>query len=344
MPYYIYIFIFIVLAGITVWLNVKRPSWPSGMIRSKTPLLNLYARDLTQLALEDKLDPVIGRKHEIQRVIQILSRRTKNNPVLIGESGVGKTAIVEELAHAVATGNVPQPIVNKRVLQLDLSGLVAGTKYRGEFEKRLKGILDEIISSKRNIILFIDELHTLAEAGEATGAINAADILKPALARGDLQVVGASTHEDYNKYIEHDQTLERRFQPVHVDEATAQQTIDILKGIRYRYEQHHQVGITNEAIDIAVELAKHTMPTRTFPDKAIDIIDEAAAKVRLESISNPDKYKGGLYPQVTKEDIRNVVAEWKDDSDAVDAYKLKLKNNEQGDCKTKTEHNQSKQE
>ncbi len=311
-----YLVIFIFLAGIAYWyIQNRSTSFP--VHAGKTPLLNLYSRDLTQLALDDKLDPVIGRRHEIKRVIQILSRRTKNNPVLIGESGVGKTAIVEELAHEIATGNVPGPLKSKRVLQLDLSGLVAGTKYRGEFEKRLKGILDEIIASQRLIILFIDELHTLAEAGEATGAINAADILKPALARGDLQVVGASTGRDYQKYIEHDQTLERRFQPVHVEEATPEQTIEILKGIRSRYEQHHQVGITNEAIEEAVEMAKNVLPTRTFPDKAIDIVDEAAAKVRLEAISHPEKYKGGIYPQITREDIGEVVREWKEDSQAV---------------------------
>lgn len=314
MDYLLYFAIIISLIFLAAWFNRGRGF---NLSRGKTPLLNLYARDLTQLALEDKLDPVIGRKHEISRVIQILSRRTKNNPVLIGESGVGKTAIVEELAAEVAKNNVPGPLKNKRVLQLDLSGLVAGTKYRGEFEKRLKGIMDEIVTAQRNIILFIDELHTLAEAGEATGAINAADILKPALARGDLQVVGASTDRDYKKYIEHDQTLERRFQSVYVEEATPEQTLEILKGIRSRYEQHHQVGITNEAIDEAVELAKTALPKRTFPDKAIDIVDEAAAKVRLDAISNPDKYKGGIYPQVTKDDVREVVAEWEDDAEAV---------------------------
>jgi len=315
MEYTLYIFLVVVVGGVLYWFIKNRKTTFGGGI--KTPLLSLYSRDLTQLALEDKLDPVIGRKHEIQRVIQILSRRTKNNPVLIGESGVGKTAIAEELAHVVATGNVPGPLKHKRVLQLDLSGLVAGTKYRGEFEKRLKGILDEIIGSQRKIILFIDELHTLAEAGEATGAINAADILKPALARGELQVVGASTGKDYQKHIEHDQTLERRFQPVHVGEASSEQTIEILKGIRSRYEQHHQVGITNESIEEAVELASRVLPSRTFPDKAIDIIDEAAAKVRLTAISNPDKYKGGIYPQVTRQDIRDVVSEWKEDTAAV---------------------------
>ncbi len=310
-----YIVGFGIITGLALWFAQGKGRNISG---GKTPLLNLYARDLTQLALQDKLDPVIGRKHQIERVIQILSRRTKNNPVLIGDSGVGKTAIVEELANEIASGNVPEPLKNKRVLQLDLSGLVAGTKYRGEFEKRLKGILDEIIASRRNIILFIDELHTLAEAGEATGAINAADILKPALARGDLQVVGATTSQDYSKYLEHDQTLERRFQPVHVEESTPEQTIEILKGIRQRYEQHHQVGITDESITEAVALGQNVLVKRAFPDKAIDIIDEAAAKVRLDALSNPAKYQQGIYPQLTKNDVKQVVDEWKQNAEAVE--------------------------
>lgn len=322
LPYLIIIGIFI---GLALWFVQGRGR---SLSIGKTPLLNLYSRDLTQLARLDQLDPVIGRKHEIQRVIQILSRRTKNNPALIGESGVGKTAIVEELANEIACGNVPEPLKVKRVLQLDLSGLVAGTKYRGEFEKRLKGILDEIVACRRNIILFIDELHTLAEAGEATGAINAADILKPALARGDLQVVGATTSQDFQKYIEHDQTLERRFQPVYVEEATSEQTIEILKGIRSRYEQHHQVGITDEAIAAAVSLGKEMLPNRTFPDKAIDIVDEAAAKVRLEAISHPDKYSKGVFPQLTKEDVREIVEEWKQNAEAVEANIKEFKEKE----------------
>lgn len=312
MEYFPYILTaFLILSAIALWFSRGRGR---NLTPGNTPILNLYSRDLTKLAKEAKIDPVIGRMHELQRVIQILTRRTKNNPVILGESGVGKTAIVEKLAQEVAVGNVPTLLKNKRVLQLDLSGLVAGTKYRGEFEKRLKAILDEIVLSQRNIILFIDELHTLAEAGEATGAINAADILKPALARGDLQVVGATTSADYAKYIQHDLTLERRFQPVTVEEATPEETIEILKGIRSRYEEHHQVGITNDAIEEAVRLAEKAMKHRTFPDKAIDIIDEAAAKVHLDSISNPEKYKAGLYPQVTETDVREVIAEWEKES------------------------------
>lgn len=308
MEYFPYILIvFLIMAAVALW-------WAGGRGRNltpgRTPILDLYSRDLTELAQENKIDPVIGRSYELHRVIQILSRRTKNNPVILGESGVGKTAIVEKLASEIAKGNVPGPIKKKRVLQLDISSLVAGTKYRGEFEKRLKSILDEITVSERNIILFIDEIHTLAEAGEASGAINAADILKPALARGDLQVVGATTVQDYKKYIEHDLTLERRFQPVTIGEATAEETLEILQGVRNRYEDHHQVEITNEAITAAIELSEKALPQRTFPDKAIDIIDEAAAKVRLDAITNPDKYKGGLYPQVTTEDVKEIIAEW----------------------------------
>jgi len=277
----------------------------------KTSILSLYSQDLTKLAREGKLDPVVGRQHEIHRVIQILSRRTKNNPVLIGDSGVGKTAVVEELANEIAHGDVPDSIRGKRVLALDLSGLVAGTKYRGEFEKRLKTVMDEIIASKRQIILFIDELQTLAQAGEATGAIDAADILKPALARGELQAIGATTMEEYQKYIAKDVTLERRFQPIIVKEPTAAETIDILKGLRPRYEGHHRVKILDEAITEAVTLADHFLVDRYFPDKAIDLIDEASAKVRLEQIMDPTKAKE--IPQVTGNDVKIIIKEWTQD-------------------------------
>lgn len=277
--------------------------------QNRTITLELYAKDLTALAKRGELDPVVGRGHEIHRVIQILTRRTKNNPVLIGQSGVGKTAIVEELANEIATGRVPEPIRGKRVLALDLAGLVAGTKYRGEFEKRLKMLTDEIVKSKRSIILFIDELHTLAEAGEASGAIDAADILKPALARGELQVVGASTPEDYAKYIAHDLTLERRFQPVAVEEPSPEETKRILAGLRSRYENHHGVRITDEAITTAVDLSCQKLTDRHFPDKAIDIIDEASAKVRLDSLGKTHAHR----PVVTETDVRAIVTEWERD-------------------------------
>jgi ATP-dependent Clp protease ATP-binding subunit ClpC len=302
---YTVIIIIIVAVILTVLVLRKQTdgsSKPSGRI------LELYSKDLTALAHDGKLDPVIGRKHEIYRVIEILSRRTKNNPVLIGKSGVGKTAIVEELANEIANGNVPEILKNKRVLALDLSGLVAGTKYRGEFEKRLKALVDEIIAAQRNIILFIDELHTLAEAGEATGAIDAADILKPALARGELQVVGATTLEEYQKYVEKDQTLERRFQPVIIEEPDAKQTLEILKGLKQKYESYHNVHYSGAILEAAVQLAQEHLKDRVFPDKAIDILDEAGSRVRLTQIENKNQQQGPA--EVALEDLKIVVKDF----------------------------------
>lgn len=268
-------------------------------------ILALYSQDLTTLARQGKLDPVVGRQHEIDRVIQVLSRRTKNNAVLVGDSGVGKTAIVEGLANMIAKGEVPSPIKNKRILALDLSALVAGTKYRGEFEKRLKTILNEVIASQRQIILFIDEIHVIAAAGEATGAIDAADILKPALARGELQAIGATTQKEYDAYIVNDVTLERRFQPVLVDEPNEQETLDILKGLRSRYEDHHKVKISDEALVAAVKESAGLLPERHFPDKAIDAMDEAGAKVRLTLLQHPESPA-----VVTAADVEQVLKEW----------------------------------
>ena len=276
----------------------------------KGSILGLYSQDLTKSARDKKLDPVIGRAEEIERVIQILSRRTKNNAVLVGDSGVGKTAIVEGLANMIANGDVPDPIKGKRILALDLSGLVAGTKYRGEFEKRLKAILNEVISSERQIILFIDELHTLAEAGEASGAIDAADILKPALARGELQAIDATTQDEYEHYIVQDVTLERRFQPVVVNEPTPEETLAIVTGLRTRYEQHHRVKITDEALRAAVELSGTTLKDRHYPDKAIDAMDEAGAKVRLGVIKSNT---ANTTPSVTADDVRSVIEAWAKD-------------------------------
>ncbi|MGI6684301.1 MAG: ATP-dependent Clp protease ATP-binding subunit [Bacillota bacterium] len=253
---------------------------------SKTPTLDSFSRDLTEMAQQDKLDPVIGREKEIERVTQVLSRRTKNNPVLIGEPGVGKTAIAEGLAQRIVEGKVPETLKGKRVVTLDLSSLVAGSKYRGEFEERLKKVMDEVREAE-NIILFIDEMHTLIGAGAAEGAIDAANILKPALARGELQCVGATTLDEYRKHIEKDAALERRFQPIQVDEPTKEDSVEILRGLRDRYEAHHRVKITDQALAAAVNLSDRYITDRFLPDKAIDLIDEASSKVRLSVHTAP---------------------------------------------------------
>jgi ATP-dependent Clp protease ATP-binding subunit ClpC len=270
--------------------------------KANTPTLDQFSRDLTQLAREGKLDPVIGRENEIKRVVNILCRRTKNNPALIGEPGVGKTAIVEGLAQRIVSGNVPEPLRNKRVVSLDMAAIVAGTKYRGEFEERMRRILSEIRRQQGEIILFVDEFHNLVHAGAAEGAIDAASIFKPALARGELQCIGATTFDDFRKYVEKDAALERRFQPVHVNEPTLEETKAILKGIRYRYEEHHKVSISDEAVEAACELAEKYITGRFLPDKAIDLMDEAAAKVRLE--------EGRKSKEVTPEDVAQIVSIW----------------------------------
>jgi len=255
-----------------------------------TPTLDSLARDLTASAKEGKVDPVIGRDDEIERIIQILSRRTKNNPVLIGEPGVGKTAVVEGLAHQIVNNEVPETLRDKRVMTLDMGTVVAGTKYRGEFEDRLKKVMDEIRNAG-NVILFIDELHTLIGAGGAEGAIDASNILKPSLSRGELQCVGATTLDEYRKYIEKDAALERRFQPIQVDEPTIEETAQILRGLRDRYEAHHRVTITDGAIEAAAELSNRYITDRFLPDKAIDLIDEAGSRVRLKSYTIPPNLK-----------------------------------------------------
>ena len=262
-----------------------QPPAPKG--KSKTPTLDAYGRDLTALARESKLDPVIGRNNEIERVIQILSRRTKNNPALIGEPGVGKTAIAEGLAQRVIKGDIPEPLRDKRVITLDLAGLVAGTKYRGEFEERMKRVMDEIRGAAGEIILFIDELHTLVGAGAAEGAIDASNIIKPALARGELQCIGATTLNEFRKHIEKDSALERRFQPVMVGEPSVEETVEILMGLRDRYEAHHKVTITDEALAAAAKLSDRYITDRFLPDKAVDLIDEASSRVRLQATLPP---------------------------------------------------------
>ena len=291
-----------------------------------TQTLDQYSRDLTELARERRLEPCVGRDQEIRRLIQTLSRRTKNNPCLIGEPGVGKTAIVEGLAERIAEGTVPDSVKGKRLLTLDLSGMVAGTKYRGEFEERIKNVMDEVMHAG-DVLLFIDELHTLIGAGGAEGAMDAANILKPALSRGELQVIGATTVEEYRKHIEKDAALERRFQPIMVEEPSEEETVEILKGVRGNYERHHQVEITDEALEAAVKLSKRYISDRFLPDKAIDLMDEACARVRLGGMQSP-KERSSLEAQIEKErgkagrgrsrkalrvgenEIAQVVAEW----------------------------------
>src|SRR5213595_1533484 len=258
--------------------------------KSKTPALDSFGRDLTELAKEGALDPVIGRKNEIERVVQVLCRRTKNNPVLLGEAGVGKTAIVEGLAQEIASGNVPELLRDKKVITLDLALMVAGTKYRGQFEERIKAVMDEIRRSK-NVILFIDELHTIVGAGSAEGAMDASNIIKPALSRGELQCVGATTMNEYRKYIEKDAALERRFQTVKVDAPTVEEAIQILKGLRPKYEAHHKAKLTDEALETAVRFSDRYITGRFLPDKAIDVMDEAGARARINSMTRPPDVK-----------------------------------------------------
>jgi ATP-dependent Clp protease ATP-binding subunit ClpC len=266
------------------------PKFSKQVKKSKTPALDTFGRDLTQLARDGKLDPVIGREDEIERVIQILSRRTKNNPVLIGEPGVGKTAIAEGLAQRIREANVPEILLDKRIVTLDLAALVAGTKYRGEFEERLKAVINEIRQSGK-VVLFIDELHTLVGAGAAEGAIDASNMLKPALARGEMQCIGATTLNEYRKYIEKDGALERRFQMIMVDEPSVDETIQIIKGLRDRYEAHHRVRITDDAIVAAAQLSHRYISGRFLPDKAIDLIDEAGSRTRLRITTIPPEIR-----------------------------------------------------
>jgi ATP-dependent Clp protease ATP-binding subunit ClpC len=277
-------------AEITKLLGVETTPAPPKE-RTRTPTLDQFGRDLTKMARENKLDPVIGRHSEIERVIQILSRRTKNNPALLGEPGVGKTAIVEGLAQRISRNDIPDLLKDKRVISLDLAGLVAGTKYRGEFEERLKKVMEEIRQAAGEVILFVDELHTIVGAGAAEGAIDASNILKPSLARGELQCIGATTLDEFRKYIEKDAALERRFQPVSVEEPTVEQAIEILKGLRDRYEAHHKVRITDEAIVMSVKLADRYITDRFLPDKAIDVMDEAASRVRLQATMPPPELR-----------------------------------------------------
>src|SRR5215212_5894690 len=282
--------------------------------------LERFGRDLTEAAAEGKLDPVIGRDEEIRRVIQVLSRRTKNNPVLIGEPGVGKTAIVEGLARRVIAGDVPEGLKNKRVVSLDLGALIAGAKYRGEFEDRLKAVIKEVEESEGDVVLFIDELHTLVGAGAAEGAMDASNMLKPALARGELRAIGATTLNEYQKHIEKDAALERRFQPVFVGEPTVEDTIAILRGLKERYEIHHKVAIQDSAIVAAATLSDRYISDRFLPDKAIDLIDEAASRLRIELTSMPQEI------EELQEKIAGLKAQWESEKGVItEANELKKK-------------------
>ena len=279
-------------------------STPNQKIKSKTPALNSFGRDLTKIAASGSLDPVIGRENEIERVIQILCRRTKNNPVLLGEAGVGKTAIAEGLAQCIISGNVPDLLIDKKVITLDLALMVAGTKYRGQFEERIKAVMDEIRKEK-NIILFLDELHTIVGAGSAEGTMDAANIIKPALSRGDLQCIGATTLKEYRKHIEKDGALERRFQTVNVNEPTVEVAIEIMKGLRHKYEEHHHAIFTDEALKSAVECSVRYLPDRFLPDKAIDLIDEAGSRARIGSMNRPPELKELEDAAVNFESLKN---------------------------------------
>ena len=299
---------------------------PRGNDKKSTATLDQYSRDLTQMAREGRLDPVIGREEEIQRVIQILSRRTKNNPCLIGEPGVGKTAIAEGLAARIVEGNVPETIKDKRLLTLDLSGMVAGSKYRGEFEERIKKVIAEV-KNAGNVLLFLDEIHTIIGAGGAEGAIDASNILKPSLARGEIQLIGATTLEEYRKHIEKDAALERRFQPVKVEEPTAEEAIQILRGLKGRYEEHHHVTITDEAVVAAVKLSKRYINDRFLPDKAIDLIDEASSKTRLDAYVMPDEIKTleAQIEQLTKDKEEAIKSEAYEQAGEIKKKQLKKK-------------------
>ena len=305
-------------SGIDGMLNKK------GQSKGGSNALGKFGRDLTAAAKNGEIDPVIGREEEIQRVIQILSRRTKNNPVLIGEPGVGKTAVAEGLALRIVKGEIPEILKNKKIVSLDLTGMIAGTKYRGDFEERIKAAIDEVKKSK-DIILFIDELHTIVGAGSAEGSADAANILKPSLARGDFQVIGATTMEEYRKYIEKDAALERRFQPVTVGEPSQEEAVEILKGLRDRYEAHHKVKITDEAIESAVTLSSRYIADRYLPDKAIDLIDEAASRVRLSSLTYPQEIKE-LEDKIKK--LENEKASAVNEQDFENAAKIRDKQKE----------------
>ena len=298
--------VIILIAVGAFWYYYLRNQGGDGLKKKYGSVLLRFGEDLTQKARENRIDPVLGRDKEIRRVIQILTRRTKSNPVLVGSAGVGKTAIADGLALKIIEKAVPEEMYSKRVINLNLTSLLSGTKYRGEFEQRLQGVVRELEDSNRNVILFIDEIHILAESGEAQGAIGAGDILKPMLARGDLQIIGASTFKEYFKTIKSDLTLERRFQPVYIKEPNAEVTLEMLKGLRKKYEDFHNVVITDGALEESVRLGKKYIKNRNFPDKAIDLIDEACAKVKLYKAETKIKKKKEKF-KVTAKDVQDVL-------------------------------------
>lgn len=314
----IYFVIFVLAVGAIIYIKKRERKVTAGAFfdskgkSGKTPMLNRFSRNLTKEATEGKVDPIIGRESEIKRIIQILARRTKNNAILVGQAGTGKTALAEGLAVKIAAGRVPEQIRSKKVLALNLGGMLAGTQYRGEFEQRMKVITDEISASGRSIILFIDEIHSLSQAGEAQGAIGAANLLKPALARGEVQAVGATTVREYYQYIAKDASLERRFQPIMIRESTPEETVLILRGIKERYENHHKVRIDEDVIQGIVSLAGKYLLDRYFPDKAVDLLDEAASKVKLRVI---EKGREEEVPRVTIQDVEDIIFMWSRDVD-----------------------------
>lgn len=280
-------------------------------IFTATPVINSFSKDITELAKKNQLDPVIGREKEINHLIMVLSRRTKNNAVLIGDAGVGKTAIVEGLAHNVFAKNVPASLFGKRVLMLDLNALLAGTKYRGEFEERVRKLTDEISNSKRKIILFIDEIHNLIQAESSGESVSVGDIFKPAMARGELQIIGATTKEEYDQYFHTDLAFKRRMQPIFVKEPSKKETLEILKGIKSKYESFHNVRISEKVIKTCIEQSEKMLPGRSFPDKAIDLMDEASSKARMGCINNKSK-KCKIIPEVKIEDVVKIAKEYKE--------------------------------
>ncbi|MFH1404523.1 MAG: AAA family ATPase [Patescibacteria group bacterium] len=318
--------VIVVVLCVVLYYLIKSHDSSSGFCGNA---LDRFTKDLTRGQTQTK-NPVIGREDEIERIIEVLSRRTKNNPMLLGEPGVGKTAIVEGLAKKINDKNVPDGLIGKRVLALDLGGIISGTKYRGEFESRIKQLIDQLIAAKREVILFIDEAHMLAQAKGTEGALNVSDMIKPALAKGELQVIGATTYDEYEKYIKPDETLDRRFQPVVVDEPTKKETLEVLKGIKKVYEDFHKVKYSDEALKAAVELSKKYIPQRFLPDKAIDLIDEAGARVHIQKSkyakhaahiafaagehANKKNSKSDIRsrPVVTKQDINFLIKNWKE--------------------------------